>query len=104
MTSPIALPGRPKDVLVRGAVRPWHVIFILLVAYVVSQISALKLTQGLDSALRDQLLWVLGSSINALICLAFVVVVPEFRRALRSAVLHVPHRARSRLTFRRRSS
>ena len=77
------MPGRPKDVLVRGAVRAWHVIFILLVAYVVAEISAVKLTQSLDPASRGQLLPVLGSGINALICLAFVVVVPEFRRSLR---------------------
>jgi membrane protease YdiL (CAAX protease family) len=77
------MPGRPKDVLVRGAVRAWHVIFILLVAHVVSQISAVKLTQGLDPAIRGQLLWILGSGVNALICLAFVIVVPEFRRSLR---------------------
>jgi membrane protease YdiL (CAAX protease family) len=83
MTDPIAMPGRPKDVLARGAVRPWHVIFILLVGYVVSAVASYKLTQGLDPDSRGWLIPALAGTMNALICLAFVVVVPEFRRALR---------------------
>lgn len=82
MIQSIAMPGRPKDVLVRGAVRAWHVIFILLVAYAVSEVSGFKLTQGLDPESRDRLFPILNGSINAIICLAFVVVVPEFRRSL----------------------
>jgi membrane protease YdiL (CAAX protease family) len=83
MIDSIAIPGRPKDALVRGAVRPWHVVFILLVAYVVAEIVTFKLTQTLDFASRERIAPVLDSTINAIICLAFVVVVPEFRRSLR---------------------
>jgi membrane protease YdiL (CAAX protease family) len=84
MTSSIAMPGRPKDVLVRGAVRAWHVIFILLVAHVVAEVASVKITLNLDAADRSIVFPLLNAVINALICLAFVVVVPEFRRSLRS--------------------
>ncbi|HUL55983.1 MAG TPA: CPBP family intramembrane glutamic endopeptidase [Usitatibacter sp.] len=73
---------RPKDVLTGGAVRPWHVIFILLAAYVVAEVSAVKLTLPLDADLRGELFPLLNSALNAAMCVAFVVVVPEFRRAL----------------------
>ncbi|HEY2627505.1 MAG TPA: CPBP family intramembrane glutamic endopeptidase [Usitatibacter sp.] len=77
------MPARPKDVLVKGAVRTWHVIFILLVAYAVAEVSAFELTQRMDTPVRNALFPILNSTINALISLAFVVVVPEFRRSLR---------------------
>ncbi|HLX23936.1 MAG TPA: type II CAAX endopeptidase family protein [Usitatibacter sp.] len=82
MTPSLEMPGRPKDVLVRGAVRAWHVVFILLVAYVVAEVAATKLTQGLDPTVRGQLYPLLNGSINALIALVFVLIVPEFRRSL----------------------
>ncbi len=67
----------------RGAVRAWHVVFILLVAYVVATIVTFKFTQALDTASRERIAPVVDSAISAFICLVFVVVVPEFRRALR---------------------
>jgi membrane protease YdiL (CAAX protease family) len=83
MTPSIEMPGRPKDALVRGTVRAWHVIFILVVAYIVAEVSAAELTQRMALPTRNALFPILNSTINALICLAFVVVVPEFRRSLR---------------------
>jgi membrane protease YdiL (CAAX protease family) len=79
----IAMPGRPKDVLVRGAVRVWHVGFILLLAYVVAEIVAAKLTLGLDSVSRRQFFTMISTALNATVCIAFIIVVPEFRRSLR---------------------
>ena len=83
MNHSTSIPGRPKDVLLKGAVRAWHVLFILVVAYVVADISTFKLTRDLDPASVGYLYPVLNSGINALILLAFVVVVPELRRSLR---------------------
>jgi len=73
---------RPKDVLTEGAVRPWHVIFILLVAYVVSDVAANKATMGLDPSYRNQVFYLMNVGLTGMIYLAFIAVVPEFRRAL----------------------
>jgi membrane protease YdiL (CAAX protease family) len=82
MSNSLAIPARPKDVLVKGAVRAWHVIFILLVAYVVAEIAANKLMLKFDASTRDWAFPILNGGISATICLAFVAVVPEFRRTL----------------------
>ena len=76
------MPGRPKDALVRGAVRAWHIAFILLLAYVVAEIAATKLALGMDSVHADLFFHMIESGLNAIVCLAFIVVVPEFRRSL----------------------
>ena len=71
-----------KQVLVSGAVRPWHVVFILLVAYITSHIAANKLTAGYDANSRVSLVPILGDAITGTILVLFTFIVPEFRRIL----------------------
>jgi len=76
------MPSNPKDVLTQGAVKPWHVIFIVLVAYVVGGVAADKLLRVFDSGLRPYVRDGLSVSIAAVIMIAYTLVVPEFRRVL----------------------
>jgi hypothetical protein len=73
---------RSKDVLTTGAVRPWHVLFILVLAYAVGFVAGHKLTLGIDEPVRPYLRIAVITVISAFLYLVFSVVVPELRRAL----------------------
>lgn len=72
----------PKSSLIRGAVKPWHVLFLLGVSWAVSGVGAHKIAEHVAienrMAIRDMAI----SALGALIILAFTVIVPEFRRSL----------------------
>src|SRR5262252_606688 len=81
------LPSMPNNSrsnfpLVAGAVRPWHVLFILIVAYVVSDVGAMKFARRFEFADRGNAFFAMNDAINAVLLLAFVFIVPEFRRTL----------------------
>jgi membrane protease YdiL (CAAX protease family) len=73
-----------KSALVDGAVRPWHVVFLILVSWVVGIIGGTKATQHLDASVKSALQIIAIQVIYSLIILAFVVVVPELRKSLRT--------------------
>lgn len=75
------IPGRPKDALLNGAVRPWHIVFIVAVALAVSAVAAWEVTRKYESH-RGELYITLCSAMAGAIYLAYVFVVPEFRRSL----------------------
>lgn len=70
--------------LAKGAVKPWHVMFVFFVAWSVSIVGSFKLTQHLAGPFKDQMHDVALQCIFAAIILAFTAIVPEFRRTLRS--------------------
>jgi uncharacterized protein len=76
--------AKAKSVLVDGAVRPWHVVFLILVSWVVGIIGGTKATQHLDASVKSELQAIAIQVIYSLIILAFVVVVPELRKSLRT--------------------
>ena len=71
-----------KDVLTRGAVKPWHAVFIALVAYAVGGVAGDKLARGFDADLVFGMRSLLVISIASAVILAYTVIVPEFRRAV----------------------
>ncbi|MGZ5037214.1 MAG: CPBP family intramembrane glutamic endopeptidase [Usitatibacter sp.] len=72
----------PKRLLIEGAVKPWHVIFVFFVAWSVGIVGGFKMTQGVAGEFRLQAWDAAVQGIYSTILLAFVAVVPEFRRAL----------------------
>jgi membrane protease YdiL (CAAX protease family) len=79
-TSPLR--AKAKSVLIDGAVRPWHIVFLILVSWVVGIVGGTKATQHFDVSVRSELQAIAMQVICSLIILAFVVVVPELRRSL----------------------
>lgn len=73
---------RSKEVMTAGAVRPWHVLFILVFAYAVGFVAGHKLTLGIGEPVRPYLRIAVVTVITAFIYIVFLVVVPELRRAL----------------------
>lgn len=71
-----------KQVLVSGAVRPWHVVFILAVAYPTGHIAAYKLTAGYELDPRMSALPMTEDAIVGIILILFTFIVPELRRVL----------------------
>jgi membrane protease YdiL (CAAX protease family) len=80
MSSPLQ---RSKAALLEGSVRPWHVVFVLFVGWAVGIVAAGKLKSAFDPSIRTLAWLVLANGISNAIYLAYVVVVPEFRRSLR---------------------
>src|SRR5260221_4882245 len=81
----VATPRRSrtsKAILVNGAVKPWHVIFLYAVCYAVGEVGGFYLTKGEDPAIRYELWNLMIHAIGATILLAFTIVVPEFCRSL----------------------
>jgi membrane protease YdiL (CAAX protease family) len=76
------LRAKAKSVLVEGAVRPWHVVFLILVSWVVGIIGGTKASQHVDASIRSELQVIAIQVIYSLIILAFVAVVHELRRSL----------------------
>jgi len=76
--------SRTRAALAGVAVRPWHVVFILLVAYAVGWVAGHKLTLGVEPALRPFVHQVVANAIAAAIMAAYAIVVPELRGALAS--------------------
>src|ERR1700675_4276228 len=74
--------GKAKSVLVDGDLRPWHVVFLILVSWVVGIIGGTKAKQHLDVSVRGELQVVPIQAIYSSIIIAFVIVVPELRRSL----------------------
>src|SRR5664279_2995648 len=73
-----------KSVLVDGAVRPWHIVFVILLSWVVGIIGGTKATQHLNASVKSELQIIAIQVISSSIILAFVVVVPELRKSLRT--------------------
>lgn len=71
-----------KDALTKGAVKPWHVIFIVLVSYLASGVAADKIVKSLDPDIGWVVRDPLALSLAAVIIIAYTLVVPEFRRIL----------------------
>jgi membrane protease YdiL (CAAX protease family) len=76
------LRAKAKSVLVDGAVRPWHVVFLIVVSWVVGIVGGTKATQHADASVRSELQVIAIQVIYSVIILAFVVVVPELRKSL----------------------
>jgi membrane protease YdiL (CAAX protease family) len=74
--------AKAKSVLVDGDLRAWHVVFLILVSWVVGIIGGTKATQHLDISVRAELQAIAIQAISSSIIIAFVVVVPELRRSL----------------------
>src|SRR5258706_5082622 len=75
-------PRTSKAILVNGAVKPWHVIFLYSVCYAVGDVGSYYLTKSDDPAIRYELRNLMVHAIGSTILLAFTIVVPEFRRSL----------------------
>lgn len=75
-------PLQAKSVLVKGAVRPWHLVFICAAALAVSDVASFKLTQGESAAFSPIARDLLRYLISGALILAFVLGVPELRRPL----------------------
>lgn len=73
---------RSKAILVAGTVKPWHVIFIAVAGWAVGVVAGMKLASGLDPAVRYAAQYFLCSIIANGVYIAFVVAIPEFRRAI----------------------
>jgi membrane protease YdiL (CAAX protease family) len=73
---------RKKSVLVEGAVKPWHIVFLALVSWMVGLVGGGLAARQLDPGIRNEFRSIAMSAIAAAIVLAFVVVVPELRRSL----------------------
>jgi membrane protease YdiL (CAAX protease family) len=71
-----------KSILLRGAVKPWHVVFLYSLGFVVSTVAAYYLTQHERAEIRHEMNDVVWRGINGVIILIFTIVVPEFRRSL----------------------
>jgi membrane protease YdiL (CAAX protease family) len=82
MTSPRALPPHSKSVLVDGAVRPWHIVFLFTVCWAVGIVSSFYLTKSEDSAYRGELRLLAFQALYGGLLLAITVIVPELRRSL----------------------
>jgi membrane protease YdiL (CAAX protease family) len=74
--------GNAKSVLVDGDLRAWHLVFLILVSWVVGIIGGTKATQHLDVSVRSELQVIAIQAIYSSIIVAFVIVVPELRRSL----------------------
>jgi membrane protease YdiL (CAAX protease family) len=74
--------GNAKSVLVDGDLRAWHLVFLILVSWVVGIIGGTKATQHLDVSLRGELQVIAIQAICSSIIITFVIVVPELRRSL----------------------
>jgi membrane protease YdiL (CAAX protease family) len=74
--------GKAKSVLVGGDLRAWHLVFLILVSWVVGIIGGTKATQHLDVSVRGELQVIAMQAICSSIIIAFVIVVPELRRSL----------------------
>jgi membrane protease YdiL (CAAX protease family) len=72
----------PKSSLVHGAVKPWHVLFLFGLSWVVSSVGAHKIAEHIAIESRMTVRNMAMSAIGASIILIFTVVVPEFRRSL----------------------
>ena len=72
----------PKSPLVHGAVKPWHVLFLLALSWAVSGVGAHKIAEYVEIESRTTIRDMATSAIGASIILIFTIVVPEFRRAL----------------------
>jgi membrane protease YdiL (CAAX protease family) len=72
------------QVLLRGAVRPAHVLFLYFVFYIVSIIAGGHLAARLDPTLRQSLQLLIGETISACFMLVVTLVVPEMRRSLKA--------------------
>jgi len=72
----------PKSFLLRGSVRPWHIVFIALVAASVSGVASFYITKGESAEFRPIGRELVRHLLASAVILAFVVVVPELRRCL----------------------
>ena len=77
-------PTNARDALARGAVKPWHVVFLFFVAWSVAVVGSFKATQNIGVTFRQEARDVVLQGIYSAIILIFIVVVPEFRRTLKS--------------------
>ena len=84
-----------KRLLLEGAVKPWHVIFVFFVAWSVGIVAGFKLTQGVAPEFRLQAREAAVQGIYSAILLTFVAIVPEFRRTL-GALFATPRTAPTR--------
>lgn len=87
-----------KRLLIDGAVKPWHVIFVFFVAWSVGIVAGFKVTQGVAAEFRLQAWDAAIQGIYSAILLAFVAIVPEFRRTL-GALFKKPRTAPTRSDF-----
>jgi membrane protease YdiL (CAAX protease family) len=76
-------PSRPsKSMLVHGAVKPWHVLFLYGVCFVTSIVAGERLTRAEDPAYRHELWDITLHVLSSFMILVLTIVVPEFRRSL----------------------
>ena len=82
MTRTRPLLPRSKSVLVDGAVRPWHVVFLFTVCWAVGHVASFYLTKSEDPGLRGELRVLVLQAIYGGLLLAITIIVPELRRSL----------------------
>src|SRR5260221_607948 len=68
--------------LVKGAVKPWHVLFLYSVSFAVSTVASFYLTRNEVPDIRYEMRDVVWRGINGVIIMFITIVVPEFRRSL----------------------
>src|SRR5258708_17715443 len=71
-----------KSVLVSGAVRPWHIVFLFTVCWAVGIVSSFYLTKSEDPAYRGELRLLVMQAMYGGLLLAITLIVPELRRSL----------------------
>jgi membrane protease YdiL (CAAX protease family) len=71
-----------KSVLVDGAVRPWHIVFLFTVCWAVGLVASFYLTKSEDPAYRRELRLLAFQALYGGLLLAITVIVPELRRSL----------------------
>jgi membrane protease YdiL (CAAX protease family) len=82
-------PTNAREVLARGAVKPWHVVFLFFVAWSVAVVGSFKATQSISVSFKQEIRDATLQVIYSAIILTFTVVVPEFRRTLKSLFVNV---------------
>jgi membrane protease YdiL (CAAX protease family) len=80
--------------LTQGAVRAWHVVFIITISMLVADVASLYATRGESAAFRPLARELMRYLISSAVILAFIVAVPEFRQSL-PALFARPSQARA---------
>ena len=73
---------RAKPTLAAGSVRPWHVLFLYSVCFLVGIVAAYYVTKGQQESYRREAWDATLHGITSALILALTLIVPEFRKSL----------------------
>jgi membrane protease YdiL (CAAX protease family) len=71
-----------KDSLLKGSVKPWHVVFLFAVFLSVAMVTSYKLTLSVPASFRSQVRDVISVAIIGAFVALVTAIVPEFRRVV----------------------